>query len=367
MSFFCVLSIYIISPWLSKLFRKVFPKFVADSFAISVGIQIGITPFLAQMMSNFNFLTFFVNLLAVPFFSVVFPLLFVSVLLTALLPFMGFLVHVSGWGLQVIEILAKFFGETSLQVNLDPFSIFFTAALFAGLFILSRYCMASKRGKTLCCSGMFLLSGILFGLNYIHLSADACLAYGFSYSNSTVIMHSSTGQTLIIDCVGKTFARKIMNQLNIKQIDVCFVLQDTTYNIDASRELGIKQVVRSDSGQGYDEEVLVELEQSGAVGDFSFVYKTYNDKLLGLEIAFDDVVVFVFKDKKIASAAMNAVAEEDYDFVILGNQVDNAGILPYNCNVLTYLDDPAADSSFQKDGNVAYLLGNKNNVWRGLD
>ncbi len=164
MSFFCVLAIFTLSPILTKFFSKVFPKIISAGLGLSVGVQVGVLPFMAKMGTVFNVLTVFANLIIIPIFSLVYPLLFVGTILTLIMPFCGFLLKISGFGLDFIHKIAIFFGKTNLLFNLSPINIFAVAAIFVLCFLCSRYFLAGKKEKTICCSCLSVLSVVLLCL-----------------------------------------------------------------------------------------------------------------------------------------------------------------------------------------------------------
>ena len=362
MSFFCVLSIMILSPFFSKLLCKAFPKIVADGFSISFGIQIGILPFMASMMSTFNFLTFFVNFLVIPLFSVLYPVLVVSSLLVALLPFMGFLLTGCGYVFSLIKEIAVFFGQTSLKFTLEPLDIFFSAFLYLGIFFASRYCLASKKFKAILCSIFFSLSAVFFGLSFAQMPTSASISYCYYYTNSVVILHSKGGQSALVDLGSYDFCRKALNCLKIKNVDTAFVLQDTSYDIMVSRKLGIENVVRWGSGQGFEEETIVSLDETNLLGDFTFCYKSSGGKILGLEISFDDTSVFILKDKQIEENALDGVG---CDIAFVGRQTDVAKAFDERCKVLGYQSGEFVDFNFIQNGNMSFNI--ENQKWRCLD
>ncbi len=367
MSFFCVLSIYIIAPTINKLLTKIFPRAVASSFSISIGIQIGILPFLGMIDGTLNFLSFFVNLVVIPFFSVLYPLLFVSVLLVAMLPFLGFLLQICGWGFSVIEIVANFFGSTSLLTTIEPFDIFFVASLFVLFFLLSHYFLTSRKVKAICCSSVFALSAVLYGVSYVQFPVTSSLVYCYNYSYSVLVLTNSKGESVIVDFGYESFTRKLLNALEIKQITTAFVLQKPTILIDSANEIGVETLIRADGGQGYDNEVLMELNEEGSVGGFTFVYRGYGTRMLGLEISFDDTTIFILRDWTLTETQLSSLPVENYDFVVLGKHESYASYFDESSIFLTYYSCDIASSSYENDGNVAYEISGKNYSRRCLD
>ena len=368
MSFFCVLAIFTVSPWLKKLFAKVLPKKVAGAATLPFAVQVGILPFLAQMDGGFiNLLTFFVNLIVLPIFSLLFPVLFLGTLLTAGLPFMGFLLKGCGWGFGLIESIAKFFGETKLILNLEALDVFVVAAFFVGIVLLSKLFMTSRKIRLVCATTAFVASAVLFGLSFIQLPVQSSVSYGFNNSYSVVVMTNKKGESIIVDMAHEGFTKSFLKSLEVKKIATALVLQKPSIMTQTADEIGVENIVRSDEGQGYDNEVLLSFGEFGSSGEFSFVYRAFKNRLIGLEIYFDETSVFILKDWKTSIEAIESLPERNFDFVILGK---NDAFAPYfnaDAEVLTYYNCSSASSSFQKNGNISYLIDGKNYKRRCLD
>ncbi len=367
MSFFSVMSIYIIAPWLTRVFGKIFPKYVAKSFAVSIGVEVGILPFLGMISGTFNVLSFFVNLIVIPFFSVLYPVLFVLVLMVSALPFLAFLLKFCGYGFYAVEYIAKFFGDTSLKTTVEPFDIFFVASMFVFFFLASYFFMTSKKVRVVSCSAVFALSGILFGISYIQFPVGSALVYCYNNSYSVVLLTNSSGESVIVDFGSESFTRNLLISLGIEKITTAFVLQKTTVLIDSAEEIGVETLIRADEGQGYDNEVLVELNESASVGGFSFVYRGYGTRMIGLEISFDDTTVFILRDWTLTETQLSTLPIENYDFVILGKHDEYASYFDESSIFLTYYSCDVADSAFETSGNVAYDISGKNYIWRCID
>jgi len=367
MSFFCVQSIFVVTPWLKKILNKILPKFMAESIAVSIAAQIGVLPFLGSMNASFNFLTFFVNLLVIPIFSIIYPVLFVGSFLSAGMSFMGFLLKPCAWGLSLIQKTAQFFGESKLQIPLEGFDIFFVALMFIGLFLLSKFFMSSKKTKVICCSSLFALGGIFGGLSFIQQPVTSSISYCYNFSDSIVVLTNSSGNSVLVDFSSKNFTKKLLDRLNIKKVDTAFVLQEVNVDIETSRAVGVERIIRSDAGNGFEEEILVKTEQYGAVSGFSFVYRSYKNRLLGLEIVFDETKVFILRDWKTTEESILSIINEKYDFVILGKQIQLAEKFDKDCKILTYNKSERSNSSYEKDGNITFKIDGKKYLRRCLD
>lgn len=367
LSFFCVFSIFVISPWISNLCKKFLPKKIAETFAISIGVTIGILPFLTQMDGYVNLLSFFVNFLIIPIFSVLFPVLFCSVLLCAFMPFLQFLLKCCDWGFEIIQKISDFFGTTHLTANVDEFGIFFIVMFFVFFFCLSKFFMASKKMRAICCCCAFAVGSLFFGLDFVQFPISSSISYGFDFSTSVVVLTNSTGQSMIVDMCSETFTKRLLNNLQIKNISTAFVLQTPTFKIDTANEIGVQTIIRSDDGQGYDQEILLSFDEIATYEGFAFVFRGQNNRVTGLEISFDETTVFVLKDWNTSVSAIQALPTQNYDFVILGKHQQYANLFDAKSKVMTYYTCPEADSTFVGNGNVSYDIFGKIYKRRCLD
>lgn len=366
MSFFCVLAIYFIYPWLSKIFRKAFPKVMSNSLALSISAQVGILPFISQFYSTLNFLTPFANLLVIPLFSVLYPFLFVSILICLVLPFMGFLLSVCGWEFSLSTGIAEFFAKTNLIIKLQPVNFALVALLCLLVFLLSKFFMASKKVRAVCCSTLACVCAIVFGCLYIPTAPQSALSLNYNYSDEVVLLTNSQGNSVLVDVSYADFTQRVLKAHNIKNVDATFVLQKATIKIDSVRKVCNGRVIRCDKLEGYDEEVL---STTGTVAGFSYEYIFFGDdkKLVGLEISFDDTKVFILKNKNHTKQELESLQTENYDFVILDKKVNYSPYFTENSNILCYYKGDDIDYSYSQFGNFTYLIDGKNYQWRCLD
>ena len=366
MSFFCVMAIFFIYPWLSKIFNKALPNVVANSLAISISAQIGILPFISQFYSTLNFLTPFANLLVIPLFSVVYPFLFVSTLICLVLPFMGFLLSMCGWGFSLSTGIADFFAKTNLILELKPVNFTLVALICLLVFLLSKFFIVNRKVRTICCSALTCICLVIFGCLYIPTAPQSALSLNYNYTDEVVLLTNSQGNSVLVDVSYADFTQRVLKSHNIKNVDATFVLQKATIKIDAVRKVCNGRVIRCDKLEGYDEEVL---STAGTVAGFSYEYIFFGEdkKLVGLEICFDDTKVFILKNKNHTEQELESLQNENYDFVILDKKVGYTSYFSDKSNILCYYKGEGIDYSFSQFGNFTYTIDGKNYQWRCLD
>ena len=374
MSFFCVLGIIVIYPWLSKLLKKIFPKFVAESFAISISAQIAILPFLAKIYSLINLLSFFANLLLIPLFSVLYPLLFVSSLIVALLPFMGFLLKACGWGFDFITMCARFFAEVGPKIYLKPINPLISISFFLFFFLLGRNLMASKRVKTVACAIVFLIGGT----TYIVDRTTRFTSQSFSVSTESTsvgrpLLISKGGQVACVDLESGFYIERYLYQNNISHIDYIFSLNDNTIDIELARKFGVKNIFYFQSGEGFEEEIIINDGIHHEVGDFKICYlytQSGNIKLYGISIEYNGIKTCIVKNRTLADSEREAVSNLfqnlEFDVALVGNKEEYANILNANF-ILGYRKKSNIDYSFYQNGNCAIIFTGSTLKVRNID
>lgn len=366
MSFFCVGGIFIVSPWLSKLLRKVFPKFVAESFAISIASQIMIFPFMGVFFSQVNLLSFFVNLIVVPFFSVLYPLLFVSTLLSLAMPFCAFLLKGCGFGFSFIAMVAEFFAQTNLLVSTQPIDIFICMFLFVFLFLLARYFMTSRRVKAVCCSTVFALCGIFMGVSAIPTTTAASISFCSWYGYSSILITTQSGQSAIVDCPSYQLTYKLMQKKDMKVIDNYFVLNDWGLNGSLIQDFSVNNIISLEDFSDNDKAYMAKQNEVATIGDFVFQYVAYNGDFLGLEISFDGLNLFVASDELPSYESTSVLDDKRYEFVWVGEYGFLADYFDseFACGLYSW---ESLDYNYNQHGNMTCVLKNDKFIWRCLD
>ena len=97
MSFACVIGIvFFCNPITEFLIKRCkFPKWLASAIAMTVSAQIGIYPIMAQYFNSFSVYSILANIVVVPVFSLAYILLFASLMIVLVMPFMAFTLKLS--------------------------------------------------------------------------------------------------------------------------------------------------------------------------------------------------------------------------------------------------------------------------------
>ncbi|MBR1890763.1 MAG: ComEC/Rec2 family competence protein [Clostridia bacterium] len=199
MSFGSVFAIFVLQPQLSRLFSKIMPRKLADAFALTLSAQIGILPFVAQMFGSYNFLSVITNLVVIPVFSVLYPLLLISTLLTSIMPFMWFLLKVCSWGFDFIYQTARFMSVDALIVSVKPTAVYVSLLFFVMLFACSRYLMIKPKTRLIVLSILVVLISGLVAVNQLTVAEQATANVVDNSYNQTILFTNSGQKSVIID------------------------------------------------------------------------------------------------------------------------------------------------------------------------
>ena len=152
LSFSAVFAIMLLVPLFSLCYKK-FKKnkilnSVFDTINLSLSAQIGTMPYI---MKTFNYVSTFsllINIVIVPFFGIVYMLLFVLTILSMLLPFVGYLLYIPQICFVAIDFVTNCVASipfATLPVKtLLPLELFVWAF---SLFVISDKCILNTRTK----------------------------------------------------------------------------------------------------------------------------------------------------------------------------------------------------------------------------
>lgn len=367
MSYFCVFGILTIHPTLTKGLQKFLPKFIADSFSISISSQIMILPFMASFYTNFNFLSFFLNLIVVPVFGVIYPILFVVSILCACLPFLSFLLTFLGYGLSFVLLCANFFAGTSLAISLKPINAVVSAFMFAFFFSMSQYVMVAWKNKIVLLN-IFATLMISFALvfDFAPIAIKPSILNSYTYDYNTVILTNSQNNSLVVD--GPWFSA-INNGLiseNANNIVGHIALNYTLSQKDMEK-LDSDYYFYNPSLSAYEgcEALTSNLEYS--LGGFKFTRVDYNSTLIGVKIEFDGFSCFVLNGRiSYNTSRAEFIDRQNYDYLLMGD-VDDL-LVPFEEEVvLTYDNVENSDHNFKDYGSMLLLLSEQDYNLRGID
>lgn len=366
MSFSCVFAILTISPTIEKGLSKMLPRKISQAIAISCSAEIGVFPFLSQIFSTFNFLSFFVNLIVIPIFSILYPMLFLGMIFCLCVPIFSFVLKICSFGFDCIYLIAQIFSKTNLIINLSPVSTFVTSAVFVLLFVVSRYFMVSQKLRIITASLVLVSTGILCGVELLPQNLQSSINCCYKYGYDCILVTNSSKESVIIDLMDKDDTANFLKCCGVRNVSAVFVLNRSKLKYETFSYLNNPTIIRCGTSQTYEEEVLFEKEEIGKVGGFEFVYFANDSVMLGLQISFDNTKLFISKNREFTESDLQMLKEKDFDFAIIGSG-DYAKCFSQNTVVIADFEDEGVSASLESDGNLTFKLDGKNYKRRCLD
>lgn len=367
MSFFCVFAIIMINPVLTRFFAIFLPDKIASLIALSTSAQLGVLPFIAYMGGSINLLSFMINIIVVPLFSVLYPFLFVVSMLGAMMSFWGVLLQAVNFMLTIISKIATFFGHAGLVIPLSEMGFGLVLVFFLMLFLTGRYFMIEPVKKF----AGFTLSFLVFVFVFccyalpINQNKKSTVSYLNSYGETCVVLKSKRGETFVVG--DNRLLEKYKNKYQNTGFHV-YLGYDRKSNeeIDDLTELGFFRFITtssiSDEGGGM-EEVLTNITYN--LSDFSFTYLEYDDEILGVVVNFDNQTIFVAKEGNLGYNLIASVINSYQPVVVIANE--NTVLPEGNHIAITYKEVGGCDYSYQNEGNIQLTFNGNSWVKRGLD
>ena len=356
MSVFCVIGINMVMPIIKRALIKILPKGMSEALAISIAAQIGIFPIVCLIGGGFNVLSLFTNLIVVPFFGIVYPLLFSICFISLLLPFVGKSLIVIDWAFTFIGLVAQFF-------NIDQFKMFFKGMKFINIllfyvasFIVSDYLLLFGSQKLIAFSVAMLAFAFSVAGSYFYVDNLSTISYISQYGQSSVILKNSAGQTMVIgDCyLLDEFREKFNASYNV------FVANGeiTSLRYDALQEENIGTFISHQEG-AYSENYILEANKDYMLGSFKLIYLSSGDDIAGVRVEFDDLEIFIASEKEIdynEFEKFNNIL--DFDFVFAnyplkeGKYIHVARKFVEGCD---YSFNAIGNMGFDREGNLRRL------------
>lgn len=373
MSFACVACIFMLCPPLTKLLGKIFPKYFASAFAVSISAGLGVTPFLIMMQQKINLLSVFANIIVLPLFEIIFIMLFAFVIL-GIIPYVGVILKLPDWGLQGITAIVHFFADTKAKVDVGSVDILECAIFYVAIFSASYFFMVSKKVKALALAILACMFSI-YGVTKIFVkpSLDTSISCVTTYGETNYLLSNSKGELLF---VGNTFTnndRKLLKNYRIDDVDFFLSIDNSKGNekefFKATREYNCKEMVSYEEFTGSTKENVVEVNVKNIVGDYVFEYVCVDQKFLGVKIYFDNKSIFFASSGKLSynnnEYIERYISIEKFDGVYLGKNNYLAEDFCLSSAVFATYTNEYVNHSVNREGNMIYNL--KNSTIRSLD
>ena len=373
MSFFCVFAIVMINPSLTKLFSIIFPEKIASLISLSTSAQLGILPFIAYMGGSINLLSFAINMLVVPMFSLLYPYLFLVCMFGSFMPFLGAMLKLVEIVFTIINKIATFFACSGLIIPLSPMGFAIVVVFFFILFLIGRYLMINPIKKLSLFSACFMSIVFSFCMYTLPINANSftSISYLNYYGSMSIVLETKSGQIAVVG--ENNFLERYKNKYDKDDFDIFFDfthLSDEKVN-DLS-QLGISRFItcRQSSDQSNCE--VVNVNTGYSIGDINFNFITSYDEshqteeVIGIVFNTDNRKIFIANDAKLSYTKYEYLLKKySPEIVVAGNNSQLAKGDFYTC--ITYDDVEGCEYSYQKEGNLQLYYYGNNWIKRGLD
>ncbi len=320
MSIACVCGIILLYQPFYNVCKKFMPDLIAQYIAISLSAQLTILPFLALFSSSINLLSFIINLFIVPLFSIIFPWLFFASIICLIMPFMAFLLVPVGWGFSATKFIAVIFSATSLQIQMTPFAFSVIIFFFLLVFLLSQMVMCKKLNKLLLCATIIFGLSCSYGFSSIGNKLKPSLTYLNSYSEECLIIKNTSNETIMIgDCY---LTERYLHSVNQTKIDYYISFEDVTSHMLPSLENYNIGSFLTTSGELDNQQItILDKNQTYRVGNFEILFLEVSTKLIGININFDQIDIFVANSSELDyndRELFENISQFNPDIVVLG-------------------------------------------------
>ena len=163
LSYACVFGMVMLGPVFYKFFLKChLGKFISMNLALSLSAQITTLCLCVNTFGYISVVALLMNLLICPIMEYVYIASFVSLLITLIMPFMGFLLWLCQWGLWLVDVVTSFVASFSFSVAyLDKISGLFLLWTFLATYIFSGFMIEKNKKKKIAIHSTTLGVGVV--------------------------------------------------------------------------------------------------------------------------------------------------------------------------------------------------------------
>ena len=144
LSFMAVLGILLLNPILSRVFSKFLFEQFASSLSLSLSASIGIMPIMAINFNKISILSVFTNMIVIPIASIAFMLLFITVIVSMIIPSISVIIVPFEYIMRFVTAVASIAANISINtfsINVGTGILFFVIGVCA---IVSEYIKINK-------------------------------------------------------------------------------------------------------------------------------------------------------------------------------------------------------------------------------
>ncbi len=368
LSFLCIFSIITLAPTITKLFEKVkCPKLFARAIAISISTTLGLIPVMMEHFASVSLLGILFNLVVIPIFTLVFPILLAVIILSMIFGFFSFLLFIPNLLLYVIRWIAGL-GSNIDAFVLHTFRVGYWLLLFTTILCLSiHFLMMKKKFKFIINISLIILilPFVIYGFIPARYSEEQLVINYQTNSNVVYYMYDNEVYLIGSDINSRNLVT-LSRELRISKIDNIiaydFSIKDLQNFTEICENMNVQNVYLP-SSLNYDElkERLVGVHiysDSISLGNIVLRDIVHNDVTIGCEIITQTHGSIIIEKNKISKSHITYLYNEyaDSDYLVcnkLNKEVSIDIMSPKN--IITHGDSENMISLFEQDKYIFYI------------
>ncbi len=334
LSFLCIFAIITIAPMLTKFLTRLhIPKVLAMALATSICVNVLIFPVLINSFGEASLISVVSNIIVIPLFSFIFPIIFYTLILSLIFPFLSFVLAVPDVLVQILKVVIDLFASIPFGMIRSLKVGYLVLALLILFSFVAKYFMSNPGVRRGVIAGIFVLTIVVGAVSALPTNYDNTMLLQYKYSN----LHS----ILVVDGKVVSFGlpasttSDFVNDVRLSGVDV-LVLYEFDFNEmsnikDFVVAYGVKDVYYPDMLEEYEQKLSISGTSSHfvcdnfAIGDTTIKYVyNYSGDMLGM--IWDNPAYKVLSLMPDLDAAdytfIGSEYSYDYDYIILHEDVD---------------------------------------------
>lgn len=240
LSFTCLFGMIALVPIISKLFGDYANNKFLKLVAVTISIQIATLPMMAYYFGYFSIVGLLANIILLPFFSIIYPILVVSMIFAPLGGLFAFLGSVLTLLFAYFIAIAKFFASidyaTIYVIKNTTASLVLCLAL---IFLVSRFVMLKPKLKGFFV-GLFVVVIIVSNIFGTGVYAKANQIFALSEGKDSCAITVGYNSITILNPFGLSYEitewKKFLSSVNYNKVDSLIVTENKVYNYDYMKE-----------------------------------------------------------------------------------------------------------------------------------
>lgn len=262
LSFTCLFGMIALVPIISKMFGVYANNKFLKLVSVTISIQIATLPLMAYYFGYFSIVGLLANVILLPFFSIVYPVLVVSMIFApvgGLFAFFGsILTLLFGYFIAIAKFFASIDYATIYILKNTVASLVLCIAL---LFLVSRFVILKPKLKTILV-GLFVIVIALSNVFGTGMYAKENQIFALSEGKDSCAITVGYNSITILNPFGQSYEitewKKFLNSVNYNEVKTLIVTENKVYNYEYMKEFLEKYNITTIYCREFLEENLVE-------------------------------------------------------------------------------------------------------------